>query len=324
MTVPILLTGATGNTGQVIAEELTRRGVPFVAMTRSASSRARLDALGIPSIGADFDDPVSLDRALRGVEKAYLVCTPDEKLIPREVAFIDAAKRAGVRHIVKCSAFFAGLDAPTQNLRSHGEIERQLIASGIDYTILRPNGFMQTFTHFGWDLIEKAGVMSMPAGDGGIPLVDVRDVAAAAIKALTEPGHVGKIYDLSGPEALTMYQAAEILQRALGRPVTYIPGTERQMAAVSWLLGVPRVPAEHVIKIFRMLREHRFEETLPTLRELGISPTTYEQFVADLVSGRTGGGNSFQPPDTMFARALGRVMPAAGRLMLLLHRPKRG
>lgn len=314
MTIPILLTGATGNTGQVIAEELTRRGVPFVAMTRSASSRARLDAAGIPSIGADFDDPVSLDRALRGVEKAYLVCTPDEKLIPREVAFIDAAKRAGVRHIVKCSAFFAGLDAPTQNLRSHGEIERQLIASGIDYTILRPNGFMQTFTLFGWDLIEKAGVMSVPAGDGGIPLIDVRDVAVVAVKALTEPGHIGKIYDLTGPEDITMYRAGTILQRALGRPVRYIPGTERQMQAVLWLLGVPPVPAEHVLKIFRMQREHRMEGTRPTLHDLGITPTTYEQFVADLASGRTGGGNSFRPPETVAARLLAAVMPAAVNL----------
>lgn len=320
MTIPILLTGATGNTGQVIAEELTRRGVSFVAMTRSASSRARLDALGIPSIGGDFDDPVSLDRALRGVEKAYLVCTPDEKLIPREVAFIDAAKRAGVRHIVKCSAFFAGLDAPTQNLRSHGEIERRLITSGIDYTILRPTGFMQTFTLFGWDLIEKAGLVSLPAGDGGIPLIDVRDVAAVAVRALTEPGHEGKAYDLTGPEAVTMYRMAEVLQSVLGRPVTYIPGTERQMKAVSWLLGVPPVPAEHVLKIFRMQREHRFEETLPTLRELSITPTTYEQFVADLVAGRTGGGNSFQPPNTTLAKALGAVMPTAAKLYLRTRR----
>lgn len=320
MTIPILLTGATGNTGQVIAEELTRRGVPFVAMTRSASSRARLDAAGIPSIGADFDDPVSLDRALRGVEKAYLVCTPDEKLIPREVAFIDAAKRAGVRHIVKCSAFLAGLDAPTQNLRSHGEIERRLITSGIDYTILRPHGFMQTFTLFAWDLIEKAGVMTVPAGDGGIPLIDIRDVAAAALKALTETGHEGKAYDLTGPEALTMYQAAEILQRALGRPVKYIPGTERQMQAVLWLMGVPPVPAEHVNKIFRMLREHRMEETRTTLREIGISPTTYEQFAQDLVAGRTGGGHSFRPPDSAIVRILAAVMPAAVKLYFRPHK----
>ena len=124
MTTPILLTGATGNTGRAIAEQLTKRGVPFVAMVRSDGRRRELEALGMTTIHGDFDDPESLERALAGIEKAYLVCTPDEHLIPREGAFIRAAASAGVRLVVKCSAYLAALDGPTQNLRSHGEIER--------------------------------------------------------------------------------------------------------------------------------------------------------------------------------------------------------
>lgn len=316
LTTTILLTGATGNTGQVIASQLAARGVPFVAMARSDARRRELEALGIATVHGDFDDPKSLESALAGIEHAYLVCTPDEHLVAREGAFIRAAASAGVKHVVKCSAYLAAVDGPTQNLRSHGEIERMLVDSGLRYTILRPHGFMQTFTLFNWNLIQKAGAVSLPAGDGGIPIVDVRDVAAVAVMALTEPGHADKAYDLTGPEVLTMAQQAEILQAVLGRPITYVPGSERGLALVSRLLGVPPVPTEHVMGIFRMWREHVFETTTPTLRELGITPTTYEQFVGDLVAGRTGGGNSFQPPNTRLAALLDRMMPLAMRLYL--------
>lgn len=316
MTTPILLTGATGNTGRVIAEGLAARGIPFVAMARSDARRRELEAAGIATVHGDFDDPPSLDRALANIEKAYLVCTPDEQLVPRETAFIDAAKRAGLRGLVKCSAFWAGTDGPTQNLRAHGRIEQALVASGVPYTIVRPHGFMQTFTLFNWTMIDKAGALSMPAGDGGIPLVDVRDVATVALRALTEPGHEGKAYDLTGPEVLTAADQAAILQRVLGKPVTYLPGSERQLELVMRLLGVPPVPAEHVVKIFRLQREHRMEETTSTLQELGITPITYEQFVRDLVAGRTGGGNSFEPPKTLAVKLLDRVMPLAVRAYL--------
>ncbi len=319
MSPPILLTGATGNTGQVIAAELHRRGVPFAAMVRGEAARGRLSELGYATRVGDFEDPAGLRRALAGVEIAYLVCTPDERLVVRELAFIRAAEAAGVRRIVKCSAFWAGLQAPTQNLRMHGVIEQELMGSGLEWTVLRPHGFMQTFTLFGWDMIQGAGVLSMPAGEGGIPLIDVRDVAAVAVKALTEPGHVGKAYDLTGPEVLTMAQVAATLQRVLGRPVTYIPGSERQLRFVMKMLGVPPAPTEHVVTIFRLQRERRMEETLPTLQELGVPPTTYEQFARDLVAGRTGGGSSFQPPDTLPARILGRVTPPLMRASVALR-----
>ena len=195
-------------------------------MVHSEARRAQLAALSVPSVVGNFDDSASLERALEGAEKAYLVCTPDEKLVARETAFIHAAKKVGIRHIVKCSAYLAAIDGETQNPRSHGIIEKTLIDSGLAYTIIRPHGYMQTFTLFAWDMIQKAGVISLPAGDGKIPLVDVRNVAAVAVKALTEPGHEGKIYDVTGPEALDTYQVAEILERVLGHPVTYLPSAE--------------------------------------------------------------------------------------------------
>lgn len=324
MSERVVVTGATGNTGQVVAEELLRLGVPIVAMARSATNRSRLEAKGIDTVYGNFDDPASMEKALAGAHKAYLVCTPDEKLIPRETAFVRAAKEAGVKHVVKCSAYLADEAGETQNLRSHGVIERCLRESGIEYTVIRPHGFMQTFTLFAWDMIQKAGVVTNPTGDGAIPLVDVRDVAKVAVKALTEPGHAGKIYDVTGPEALTGYRMAAVLESVLGRPVTYLPADHRQFEVIMHLLGVPETPREHVVKIMRMVREHRLDRVHPTLEELGIAPTTYEQYLRDLVAGRTGGGNSFEPPSSPVAKVMGAIMPHVMNLRFrLFGRPGR-
>lgn len=312
----IVVTGATGNTGQIVADELKKRKVPFVAMARSEKNRRKLAERGIESVLGDFDDPASLVKALQGAEKAYLVCTPDHHVGPRETAFVRAAEKAGVRHVVKCSAYWAGLDAPTGNLRAHGRIERALTDSGLEYTILRPHAFMQTFTLMSWDTIQKAGVVSFPGGDGAMPMVDVRDVAKVAVKALTEKGHAGKAYDLTGPEMINFHQVAAILTRVLGRPIRYIPGNETAFIGVMIMMGVTPTPREHVLKIARLQRQHNMGKVESTLRDLGVTPTTYEQFAGDLVAGRTGGGNSFEPPDTLLFRLVSALMPAMMRLAL--------
>ena len=312
-----LITGATGNTGSLVAEGLQRLGsadTEVVAMARSAANRDRLAARGLACVHGDFDDPASMRRALAGVSRAYLVCTPDERLIPRETAFIAAARAAGVRHIIKCSAYMADVHGETQNLRSHGVIEQALRESGLEHTILRPHGFMQTFTLFAWDMIERAGVISNPTGDGGMPLVDIRDVARVAIKAFTEPGHVGKTYDLTGPEVLTGDDMAACLERVLGRPITYLPAAPGPFAVMMRILGVPPTPREHVVKIMRMTREHRFERVHSTLAELGVQPIRYEDFLRDLLAGRTGGGNSFAAPTSAIFKVVSTIMPAMMRL----------
>ncbi|MBN2567847.1 MAG: hypothetical protein JXB42_00285, partial [Deltaproteobacteria bacterium] len=182
-----------------------------------------------------------------------------------------------------------------------------------------PQGYMQTFTLFSWEMIEKAGVISMPGGDGKMALVDVRDVAKVAVKALTEPGHAGKIYDVTGLVALGFADQAAILTKTLGKRVTYMPCSEWQLKCIMSVLGVPETPAEHVVGVFRMQRENRLEKVHPTLKDLGIPYTPYEQFAADLVAGRTGGGNSFQPPDSLFVKALNASFIVTMRVRHQLH-----
>lgn len=324
MTAPIVVTGATGNTGSVLAEKLAQRGVPFVAMARSERNRNALRARGIDVVAGDFDDEPGMERALRGAEKAYLVCTPDERMTARETAFLRAAKRAGVKHVVKCSAYRAEAGSASHTLRAHAAVERGLEASGLEWTVLRPHGFMQTLTLFSWDLIREVGVVSAPHGDGKMPVVDVRDVAEAAARVLTEPGHAGKRYDLTGPEALSMWDLAETLERVLGRPVSYLEGDARTMSVALRVLGVTANSRQHVEAIARMVRSRELETVHGDLRALGVEPTTYERFVRDLVAGRTGGGNSYEPPNGRAARVLGRALPLVMRAQIALRgRPAR-
>ena len=111
---------------------------------------------------------------------------------------------------------------------------------------------------------------------------------------------------------------AETLERVLGRPIIYLPGSEAPFRVVLWLMGTTATPREHTIKVARMIRDRQVEKVHPTLQELGIQPITYEQFVRDLVAGHTGGGNSFQPPDNLMVKMLGAMMPIMMQLALRL------
>jgi uncharacterized protein YbjT (DUF2867 family) len=291
-----LLVGATGNTGGVVASELAARGVPFRCLVRSDANAAKVRALGYTPAVADLDRPETLGPALDGIERAYLVCTPDERMVPRECAFVDAARAAGVRRVVKLSAYAAAPDAPSKNLRDHAAIEAHLRDAGMEWTVLRPHGFMQTFVLFSLDFVKRAGLYLHSAGDGAMPLVDVRDVGRAAARALLDDGYTGQSFDLTGPEALTFAAQAEQLARAFGRPVTYVDGDEASLERAMRFMGVAPQSIEHVTVIMRLCRERRIADTADGLAQLGIPATTFAAFAEDLAAGRTGGGNSFQPP----------------------------
>jgi uncharacterized protein YbjT (DUF2867 family) len=305
----ILVTGFTGNTGGQVAAQLAAAKIPFKVMVRSDAAKARADALGYGAIHGDFDRRVSLDTALReGFDTAYLVCTPDEHTLRRECAFIDAAHAAGVKRVVKLGAFMSDLASESINLRVHAQIERHLAESGMEWTVVRPHGFMQTFVLVSLDFVRGAGAYLHAAGDGGMPLVDVRDVAKVGVKALTEDGHQGKIYSVTGPENLPFVEQARVLSEAFKRPVTYLPGNERGQLVAMKLMGVAKQSIQHVEVIMRWTRERKMEETTDTLAQLGIRPTTFAEFARDLAEGRTGGGNSFEPPTGAAFMAMNTAM----------------
>jgi uncharacterized protein YbjT (DUF2867 family) len=250
----ILVSGATGNVGGEIVRALAARGAHFRAMVRSDNdAKAFAGNPGIEPVVADFDDEASLARALTGVERAFLLTPSTAEAEDRQRGFVDVAAATGVRHIVKQSQLHANAESPVRFLRYHALVEDAIRASGMDWTFLRPNLFMQGLLMFA-PPIATEHCFEVAAGNARVSAVDVRDIAAAATVALTEPGHVGKIYDLTGPSALTHAEMAAELARALGHPVEFVDLGERAMRDALRAHGMPDWMAEGLVEDYAHYR----------------------------------------------------------------------
>src|SRR4051794_41654442 len=139
----ILVTGGTGTSGSEVVKQLSAAGAKFRAMARNPGRAESLRLPGVEVVAGDFDKPETLDAALRGVDRAFLLTPPDERTVEHQTRFIDAAKRAGVRHLVKFSALLADPASPARFIRWHGEVDRLIESSGLKWTLLRPPFFMQ-------------------------------------------------------------------------------------------------------------------------------------------------------------------------------------
>jgi uncharacterized protein YbjT (DUF2867 family) len=216
----ILVTGASGNAGGAVLHEVLKTNRPVKAMYRSPEDAAKAST-EVGAVIADFADKPSLGRALDGVDAVYLVCSPVRELVELEGNMVDACGAAGVRHVVLNSALGAGV-YPKSFPSWHRRVEDKLEASGLDYTILRPNSFMQNILTYYAPTIRTQGAFYAAMGNARTSFIDVRDVAAVAAKTLTSPGHAGKTYELNGPEAITYAEVAEKITRASARRVQYV------------------------------------------------------------------------------------------------------
>jgi uncharacterized protein YbjT (DUF2867 family) len=245
----ILITGATGHIGTTLAKQLSARGVPFRALVRSADSHAQVIAAlpGAEIVTGDFNDSSSLAHALQGIEKAFLLTNSSEQAEQLQINFVEAAIHSGLSHIVKLSQLHASAGSPVRFLRYHAAVEAKIRWSGIPWTFLRPNLFMQGLMGFR-DTIVHQGKFFATAGDAPISIVDTRDIAAIAAAALTTTGHEGQIYDITGPQSLTHAQLAAILSEALGKPVQYINVTEAQLLPALLQAGFPAWQAAGLVE----------------------------------------------------------------------------
>ncbi|WP_214405603.1 SDR family oxidoreductase [Pseudonocardia lacus] len=223
----ILVSGATGSTGSALVGELLARGAPVTAMVRNGSSTV---PEGVRTAVADFDDPAAVAAALRGVRAAYLVTPSSERAQEQQERFAEAAADAGVEHLVVLSQYAAVTDSPVRFLRYHAAVERRVRELGIGYTFLRPNLYFQGLFAMA-DMIREQGRMVAPIGDARVSAVDVRDIAAVAAVALTEPGHVGRSYEITGPAAVTHGEIAGAVSGAVRRPVEFVDVPPEAFAA---------------------------------------------------------------------------------------------
>jgi uncharacterized protein YbjT (DUF2867 family) len=187
----ILVTGATGKNGTEILKRLSGRAERIRAMVHK--QRDIVNAThncALEFIEADFDDTASLRKALNGVQRAFLVTNSSERVEERQLRFVALARESGVKHIVYLSQLHASPDSPLRFLRYHAAVEEALRGSGMSHTNLRPNLYMQGLLMIGKSIASEGRFLA-PAGDARVSVVDVRDVAAVAVAALTQTRHEG-------------------------------------------------------------------------------------------------------------------------------------
>ncbi len=284
----ILVTGATGTTGSELVRQLAHEGTSVKALVRSLDKARAIAGPNVEIAQGDLSDTSSLDAALRGVHKLFLLCSPDPRQVELQRNAIEAARRAGVDHIVKMGALGAHHDSPIGLARMHAQTEREIEDSGIPFTHLRPTLFMQSlFMHA--PTIANLGAFYLPMRDGRISMIDARDIAAVARNVLTTDGHAGQTYTLTGPEALSMDQVAAKLGVLLGKPVDYVdapPATARDNMIAS---GVPEWLTDDLLKLMEVFAAGHAAEVYPTVEEVTGAPArNLDRFLNDHIDAFAG------------------------------------
>jgi uncharacterized protein YbjT (DUF2867 family) len=231
-----------------------------------------------------FDDPASLRKVLSGVQRAFLVTNSSEHVEERQLRFVALAREAGVKHIVYLSQLHAASDSPLRFLRYHAAVEEALRASGMSYTNLRPNLYLQGLLMIS-RTIASEGRFFAPAGDARVSVVDVRDIAAVVVTALTRSGHEGKTYDIPGPEALTHAEMAAQLSEALHRPVAFVDLPEQAFREALRGFHMPDWQADGLVEDYAHYRRGEASNISSAVQEVaGESPRQFRAFAHDYKS----------------------------------------
>lgn len=277
----ILIIGATGNTGSEAARLLLERGARVRVVTREPEKARGIEALqGAEIVGGDSFRPETLDGVFDDVEKMYFVPATGLDWDRPQTAIVAAARDAGVRHIVKMSAIGAGPDQPSMSLRFHFKGEQDIEASGMAYTHVRPNSFFQNCLYDA-PPIQAEGKFYSAVADACFAKIDTRDIGEVVAKVLTEDGHEGQTYELTGPETLSYEEMAARLSAAVGREIEYVNLSPEEYAASLLAIGFEDWNAEEFANIYGrgFYRESGGRHVTETVEQLlGRPPRTFDDW----------------------------------------------
>jgi uncharacterized protein YbjT (DUF2867 family) len=271
----ILVTTPNGKVGSNVVAQLLARGAAVrvgahtVAKAQQAFPQAEVVAL-------DLYDPASVQAALTGVTALYLASPGNAPAEPiSRIATL--AKDAGVQRIVRLSA--AGVEQSDNPLR---QIERAIEDSGVAWTFLRPSWFMQNYSTTHRDTIRQQGAFYEPADDARTAFIDARDIAAVAVRALTEDGHAGQAYTLTSGKAHNRHEVAAAISEATGREVRYVPISDEQFRAAMASFNMPADYIELLSSLYSVVRAGWTSATTDVVeRVTGQPPIGVEQFARD-------------------------------------------
>jgi uncharacterized protein YbjT (DUF2867 family) len=282
MANPILITGSTGTVGSEVVKQLAATGATIRAAVQATSNTERIKQAGAEPFVMDFADPESMREALEGVDKAFLITPVIPDQAEATASFVAAAKAAGLKHIVKLSVLGVDSDADFLFGKQHRQSERDIVDSEIAFTFLRSNFFMQNF--LGQDSIKAQGAFYDSSGDAKASHVDVRDIATIAVAALAQSGHEGKIYDITGPAALSNFEIADLLSSVTGKKITYVPVSDDDSRQAMKAAGMPEWLIEALIELIQIKRAGYSQAISSDVEPLlGRKPIAFEQFARDHV-----------------------------------------
>ena len=280
-----LVTGGTGTVGSQVVARLAALGQPARVLTRSAEKAAALPEGVTGAIGA-LAEPSTLGAAFEGVDRLFLLTPLAQDEVDQGLAGIEAAREADVSRIVFMSVHQADQAQQIPHFASKVEIARALERSGIPYTVIEPNSFYQNDLGLQQPLMEF-GVYPMPLGSVGLHRVDVRDIADAAVAALTGDGHQGEHYPVVGPELCTGESSAQAWAAALGSGVIYA-GDDLD----AWSLAASAMLPDWLVSDLRVMFEHFQEHGLLATaddfarqrRLIGRDPIGFDRFATEVAA----------------------------------------
>ena len=277
----ILITGATGKTGSATAKSLGEKGETFRALIRNEEKKEGLESLGGEVVIGSIENTEVVNQSMQGVKTVLVLLPNSESQLALEKQLVDSAKQAGVERIVKMSSIEATPDATSPIPKLHLESEEYIKQSGLAWTMIKPNFYMQNLLASA-GTIKEQGKIFLPMGDGKTGMIDTTDVGKVLAKVLSEDGHESMNHEITGPEILSFYEVAEIFSKSLGKQVDYV---DVPMDAYKETLGQFLTNQWHldaVIDLFKGIAEGGIEDKTDTFNELmGETPKSLSQFLAE-------------------------------------------
>ena len=286
----ILVTGATGTVGSEVIKQLVSSpdtsNFHIKTAVRSAGeeSEKRVAAERVKPVQIDYNKPDTIERALKDVDRLFLLTPFQSNMVELSSNLVNAVKKSvAVKHIVKLSVMGADAEPGIIGGRLHRQAEKIIEESGISYTFLRPNFFMQNFINFFSQTIKEQGAFYVPAGDGKVSFVDVRDIAAVAVRALLdESKHAWQAYNITGPYAISYAQAAEMLSNEIGKKIEYVDISEDQAREGMKAMGMDEWFINSMMELFGITRAGYVSDISHTIEQVtGKKPITFSEFAKD-------------------------------------------
>jgi uncharacterized protein YbjT (DUF2867 family) len=264
----ILITTPNGKVGAEVTKQLLEKGVE-VRVGAHTIEKAQTAFPQAHVVRFDFNDEHHVQAALDGVDAVYLG-SPGPMLAAPVTRVVDHARAAGVERVVRLSAM--GIEHTDTPLR---QIEQHIEKTGLQWTFLRPNWFLQNYSTTNSQTIREHQAFHEPAGNAKTNFVDVRDIAAVAVQALTQDGHHGQAHTITGPQAYDRYQVAQAIATAIGKNVRYVPIEDAQLRASLAALGAPEAYVELMSNLYSTARAGWTEQVTDTVQHvLGRAPIT--------------------------------------------------